>query len=136
MLYRILFYLLAAKPSPAQTMSGAVVRAGDTVGVMYQHRPAEKPAHWEPSMGEVSGTEGFLVFFKNGQQLPGGLANVAKYVTTTEVGPLGPEFKTVATPIAALTPVVDFYSAGRLKILRGTQQDAYVNQITQLTFQM
>jgi len=115
--------------------SGAIVRAGDTVGVMYQHRPAQRPAHWEPGMGEVSGTEGFLVFFKNGTQLPGGMANVARYATHVEQTALGPVNKTIATPLM-LTPVVDFYSAGRLKVLRGTQQDAYVNQITQLTYKM
>eukprot|EP00937_MAST-01D_sp_MAST-1D-sp2_P005221 g5221.t1 len=115
--------------------SGARVRAGDTLGVLYQIRDAEKPADWHPQMGEVSGREGFLTFFVNGVQLPGGHVNVAQYETTEDKGEHGVEYATVATPLE-LVPVVDFYSSARLKITRGTQQDNYVHHLTKMSYKL
>ena len=109
--------------------SGAVLRAGDTLGVLFQIRDAEKPAHWHVKMGEVTGREGFLTFFRNGVQLPGGHINVATYETSEEKSAeKGTEYHTVAT-VPELVPVVDFYASAKLKLDRGTQQDTYIHHL-------
>ena len=57
------------------------VRAGDTIGCMYEVVPANKPEGWEESMGEVKGHEGKLSFFKNGKLLEQYHKYIATYST-------------------------------------------------------
>ena len=113
--------------------TGQIARAGDVIGILYRTRAARKPAFYDARMGTVTGQEGYLTFFRNGQELPGGHTGVAEYDVTTIQGLEGGSTITTATP-RAVVPCVDFYSAARLKINRGNLQDRYIQQLQELAF--
>ena len=109
-----------------------ICREGDAIGILYQVRAAAKPLHYHEGMGEVIGEDAHLIFFKNGEMIPGGHANLA-YYDTKEIkeGKLGSKFVTTATPVP-IYPVVDFYAEAAVKITRGNVQDQYVHSLTKL----